>query len=50
MLLIDIDADDPDLLPNMTILKRAKTDEQVNRAISSIAACIDEVFDIALKR
>ena len=47
--LIDIDANDPELLPNMTILRRAKTDEQVRQAVSSVAACIDEIFDQASK-
>lgn len=47
--LVDVDADDPDLLPNMTIMRRAKTDEEVRQAISSVAACVDEVFDRARK-
>ena len=47
--LVDICADDPNLLPSMWIMRRAKTDEEVRRAVSSVAACVDEVFDRASK-
>ena len=47
--LVDICADESNLLPSMWIMRRAKTDEEVRRAVSSVAACVDEISDRACK-
>lgn len=47
--LVDICADDADLLPSMWLMRRAKTDDEVRRSVSCVAACIDEIFHRASK-
>ena len=48
--LADLNADEEDLPPKMTLLKQARTDQEVRQAIEDVAACIDRIFDCALKR